>query len=266
MAQKPNAIVDAMISTENFQYQHDKADPQTGAIPLTAESTAQLLQDMLGHVENQTLAFDLDSTLLNNRPRNAVIMREFGETNNEPILCTVSSEHFEDWSAENTMRTLGLPEESIQRISGAYRRYWQKRFFTSEYCQHDIAIPGATEFVTAVRDNGGTVCYLTGRHEGMRAGTHKSLTKLGFPIPGTERVELVMKPQVDESDDEFKAQTLQKLVDSGPVYAAFDNEPTHINSYRTAFPDAVCIHLLTDHSMRDIALMETIVSILNFSD
>ncbi len=254
-----------MNTTKKFQYHHDQADLQTGAVPLTAASTAELLNDMLGNVKHQTLAFDLDSTLLNNRPRNAVIMREFGELHNEPLLSNASSKYFQDWSAENTMRALGLATNSIERLSGKYHDYWSERFFTSEYCQYDIAIPGASEFVAAVRDNGGNVCYLTGRHEGMREGTQSCLTNLGFPIPGAEGVELIMKPQIGESDDVFKVQALQKLDHLGPVYAAFDNEPTHINSYRTAFPDAVCVHLLTDHSMRDVALLGNIVSILSFS-
>jgi len=254
-----------MNLTDNLQYQQDKTDPQTGAVPLTAASTAQLLNDMLGCVDGQTLAFDLDSTLLNNRPRNAVLMREFGEQYNEELLCNASSSHFQDWSAKNTMRALGLCEDSIERLSGPYHNYWSARFFTSEYCQYDITIPGAAEFVTAVRDNGGSVTYLTGRHEGMRTGTQSSLTNLGFPVPGSERVELIMKPKMNLSDDLFKVETLQKLNNQGSVYAAFDNEPTHINSYREAFPDAICVHLLTDHSMRDVALLGNVVSIQNFS-
>ena len=254
------------MNPENeFQYNHDLADQLTGAIPLTAASTAQLLNELLNGVNQQTLVFDLDSTLMNNRPRNAVIMREFGKLHNEPLLCKIAAEHFQDWSAENAMSALGLPMSSIERLTESYRDYWNERFFTSEYCEHDIAIPGAAEFVTAVRDQGGTVCYLTGRHEGMWEGTQSSLKNQGFPIPGTTHVQLLMKPEKEQSDDLFKVETLQKLDTLGPIYAAFDNEPTHINSYRTAFPNAVCVHLLTDHSEREVILLGRIVSILDFS-
>ena len=49
------------------------------------------------------------------------------------------------------------------------------------------------------------------------------------------------------------------------MVAAFDNEPAHINGYREAFPDAFCVHLATDHSMRDIPLADGILSISDFA-
>jgi len=254
-----------MKSKKALEYQRDQADPVSGAIPLTSDSTAQLLSELLNSVNQSTVAFDLDSTLLDNRPRNAFIMREFGVQQKEPVLSGALAEHFQDWSAHNAMKTMGLPAHSIEHLANLYRPFWSKRFFTSEYCQHDIGIPGAAEFVNAVSDHGGTVCYLTGRHEGMRAGTQSSLQKLGFPVPGSEGVTLMMKPDKIQSDDLFKVETLQQLDIFGPVCAAFDNEPTHINSYRTAFPNAVCVHLLTDHSMREVRLLSEIFSILSFS-
>lgn len=248
----------------NYEYHHDQADPVTGAAPLTSASAAQLLSQLLNGVNQSAVVFDLDSTLLNNRPRNAAIMREFGELQKEPLLSGALADHFQDWSARNAMMAIGLPSGSIERLTRLYRPFWLARFFTSEYCQHDTGIPGAAEFVTAVSDHGGIVCYLTGRHEGMRAGTQSSLEKLGFPMPGSKGVTLKMKPDKTQSDDLFKVDTLQQLESLGPVCAAFDNEPTHINSYRAAFPNALCVHLLTDHSMREVKLLSGIVSILNF--
>jgi len=247
-----------------LEYRHDQADLVTGAIPLTRASTAQLLSELLNGVKQCVVVFDLDSTLLDNRPRNAVIMKEFGELQKEPLLSFAAAEHFQDWSARNAMAAIGVPSHSIEHLTELYRPFWSKRFFTSEYCQHDISIPGAAGFATAVSEQGGAVCYLTGRHEGMRAGTQSSLQKLGFPIPESEGVTLLMKPDKVQSDDLFKVDTLQQLESLGPVCAAFDNEPTHINSYRTAFPNAVCVHLLTDHSMREVKLLSGIMSILNF--
>lgn len=251
------------LNTE-FGYLHDRADSLTGAIPLDAGSTATLLTELIQSSAKKILAFDLDSTLLNNRPRNAVIMREFGDDQKQPLLCTATAEHFQDWSARNAMAAIGLANRDIDRLVDTYRSFWLDRFFTSEYCQYDVCVPGAAEFVNDVYAGHGTVCYLTGRHEGMRNGTEDSLAKLGFPVPGADRVELLMKPHQDQSDDLFKVDTLQKLDTLGSVFAAFDNEPTHINSYRKAFPRAVCIHLLTDHSMRAVRLSDEIVSILDF--
>ena len=47
------------------------------------------------------------------------------------------------------------------------------------------------------------------------------------------------------------------------VVALFDNEPTHINGYHQAFPDALTVHLATDHSGREVALAD-IPSVPNF--
>jgi len=58
----------------------------------------------------------------------------------------------------------------------------------------------------------------------MRAGTQSSLTKLGFPVPGSKGVTLLMKPNQIQSDDLFKVDTLQQLETLGPVCAAFDND------------------------------------------
>ena len=44
------------------------------------------------------------------------------------------------------------------------------------------------------------------------------------------------------------------------MIAAFDNEPTHANDYRRKFPEAIVIHLATDHSGRPVELLDGIVS------
>ena len=50
----------------------------------------------------------------------------------------------------------------------------------------------------------------------------------------------------------------------GPVRAAFDNEPTHINGYHLAFPEAQAVHLLTDESGRDVEVLPQIPSVTDF--
>ena len=51
----------------------------------------------------------------------------------------------------------------------------------------------------------------------------------------------------------------------GTLIAAFDNEPTHANDYRTRFPDALIVHLATDHSGRDAPLEDGVLSIPHFA-
>lgn len=49
------------------------------------------------------------------------------------------------------------------------------------------AIPGAAEFLAYANSRGVTVFYVTNRDEDERAGTHKNLVALGFPLdPGVE--------------------------------------------------------------------------------
>lgn len=253
-----------MIEFGRFDLLHDEADSSIGATPLTASSRAKLLKRLVTHAEHQQFVFDLDSTLLNNRPRNAVIMQEFGKDKNEALLTQATADHFQDWSLRNALNRLGMASDAVERLISPLQDFWYERFFSSDYCQYDITVLGAPEFVNAVIDAGGSVTYLTGRHEAMRMGTALSLSKLGFPSPDDDCVRLLMKPELKASDDLFKVETLRQLKADGAVFAAFDNEPTHINSYRSAFPSAVCVHLLTDHSMREVKLLDRVVSIHNF--
>ena len=45
---------------------------------------------------------------------------------------------------------------------------------------------------------------------------------------------------------------------------AFDNEPTHVNAYKRAFPDARVVHLDTDHSGRPVEVRPDVPSIVDF--
>ena len=251
-----------------LEYLPDQSDPAIGAVPLAPQSASRVLQHMVDGCAGKQVVFDLDSTLLNNRPRNAQIMREFARHQGESKLSQARPEHFEDWSAENAMARIGLERSGIDRLLDSYLAFWQERFFSSEYCQYDDAIPGAADLVNAVAAGGGHVVYLTGRHEAMRQGSVLSLVNLGFPDPTGDRlgsgVKLIMKESFDEPDDRFKKSAIEKLQHHQAVHAAFDNEPAHINSYKAAFPDAMCVHLLTDHSMRSIRILDGIVSILDF--
>jgi hypothetical protein len=211
------------------------------------------------------VAFDLDSTLLDNRPRQARILREYGELHRLDALAGHEADHWEGWDARIAMARSGLAADLIQAHIAPFRTYWKDRFFTSEYCVLDRPIPGATGYVARVLAAGARVFYVTGRHEEMRAGTEVCFERTGFPRPDGRAVELFMKPALDEHDDLYKARTYASLRDRGPVVAAFDNEPAHINGYREAFPDALSVHLATDHSMRDIPLADGVVSIRDFT-
>jgi len=209
--------------------------------------------------------FDLDSTLINNTPRQAQILREIGELLKVPALAGSSLVHWgSSWDVEGAMERAGLDKASIEVILPEVLRLWEERFFTDAYCVHDVAAPGAVAFLRELRAAGSKVVYCTGRPSLMRQGTVESFLRFGFPAPDDAEVHLEMKPVPTDKDDEFKRRIPERLNQIGTVFAAFDNEPTHINSYRLAFPSAFAVHLATDHSGRDVVLEEGVVSVPDF--
>ena len=61
-----------------------------------------------------------------------------------------------------------------------------------------------------------------------------------------------MKPRLRDDDDAYKRNAHAQLKQHGPVLAAFDNEPMHINDYaREVSPRRSIVHLATDHSDRE---------------
>lgn len=235
---------------------------------LDAAAGAALLAGVLDRARaagpDGVVAFDLDSTLLDNRPRQARILREYGGLHGLDALASHHAEHWQGWDARVAMAASGLSADLIEAHFRPFRAFWMDRFFTSEYCVEDRPIPGAAEYVARVLAAGARVFYVTGRHEEMRRGTLVCFERTGFARPDGRTVELLMKPTLAEHDDVYKSRTYAALRDH-LVVAAFDNEPAHINGYREAFPDAVAVHLATDHSMRDIPLAAGVQSIRDFT-
>ena len=163
------------------------------------------------------------------------------------------------------MRAAGLEEALVLAHLEAAMEFWLPRFYSGPYCLEDLPIAGAPAFVRAVRDAGASVAYCTGRPEAMRAGSIERLLQCGFPLPGSESVSLIMKPSLDMGDDEFKRLAHARLRELGTVFAAFDNEPTHINDYGSAFPAAHVVHLATDHSGRAVAVAAEIPAVVDFT-
>ena len=243
--------------------------PTSSFTALDAADAGALLARVLeraGELGREAIvAFDLDSTLLDNRPRQAQLLREYGLAEGLAMLEQHTADHWQGWDARIAMANAGMAPELVEVHLGPFRAFWRERFFTSEYCVLDRPIAGAAAFVGDVVARGTRVFYVTGRHEEMRAGTVTCFEQTGFPVPDGDQVDLLMKPTLDEHDDAYKQRTYATLAHRGTVIAAFDNEPAHINGYREAFPDALIIHLATDHSMRDIALASGIPSIRDFS-
>lgn len=215
--------------------------------------------------EQAVLAFDLDSTVFDNRPRQARILREYGALSGRAALERCQPEHWTSgWDMKAAMVSCGLPAAEAEALYPDAKRFWAERFFTSPYCVDDVPIRGAPEFLAAVVETGATLAYVTGRHEEMRDGSVEAMRRHKMALPGG-RVHLIMKPTLKESDDDFKRVAHQKLRGLGQVLAAFDNEPIHVNDYVAAFPAATVVHLATDHSGRPVEVSPAAVTIPYFA-
>jgi hypothetical protein len=209
-------------------------------------------------------AFDLDSTVLSNKPRQARIVRDFGRATGDERLAACSEEAVVSWYVRDTARQCGLSKEEVDAIEQRLRQFWLERFFTSEYCKDDRPVPGAPEFLRRILQRGGRILYVTGRHAGMESGTLHSFRAAEFPLPDGDRVQLWLKPKLEDDDDGWKRICHERLRALSAVACAFDNEPAHVNAYKLAFPEAHVVHLDTDHSGRPVEVLPSIPSIADF--
>jgi len=208
--------------------------------------------------------FDLDSTLLDNRPRQARILQDYGRAAGLPALLGARPEHWEGWDLAAAMGRAGLSPAEVRRHAPRFRRFWAGRFFTSAFCRFDVPLPGAPEFVRAAAAAGARIAYVSGRPREMEEGTLEVLGRHGFPLPERERTAFLLNPGPDLDDAAWKALARAEVERLGPVVAAFDNEPAHVNAYARAWPEALCVHLDTDDSGRPIEVLPQVPSIADF--
>jgi beta-phosphoglucomutase-like phosphatase (HAD superfamily) len=208
--------------------------------------------------------FDLDSTILDNRPRQARILRDYGAKAGLAPLLEARPEHWQSWEIERAMIAAGLAADAARRHRPAAFRFWAERFFTTAYCRLDEAIPGAPAFVRAVAAAGPAIAYVTGRPAAMETGTLEVLARFGFPPPGAGGARLLLKPDAGLGDDAWKALAVAEVDRLGPVALAFDNEPAHANAYARAWPAALVVHLDRGDSGRPVPLLAGIPSIEDF--
>ena len=79
------------------------------------------LQDILARAKaangKGVLAFDLDSTLFDNRPRQALIVREFGTQMKVPELARCDVHHWDSgWDMRAAMRNCGLSDARVEEL------------------------------------------------------------------------------------------------------------------------------------------------------
>lgn len=202
-----------------------------------------------GKARTPVVVFDLDGTLMDNRPRTAMILRELGTLwrERDPIAAAkLEAARQEDlaYLLTDTLARLGITRTELLRDAEVF---WRERFFTDGYLAHDVEVPGASSFARDCYAAGGILVYFTGRDLPlMGLGSFASLRDLDFPIgvPGTE---LVLKPDANMPDEAFKRLVGPSLARVGHVVAIFDNEPGNCNVLGGHFPDADAVLLDTQH-------------------
>jgi hypothetical protein len=195
------------------------------------------------------VVFDLDGTLMDNRPRTAVILQELAEE-----LRREAHSAAEALAAARTESLAYLLSDSLGRLGVEHpelvqraESYWKARFFTDDYLKHDTAVHGSVELARACYDAGATIVYFTGRDlPFMSLGSFQSLRDLGFPI-GVIGTELVCKPDARIPDEAFKREEGPRLARIGRVIAAFDNEPGNCNAFLEMCPESDVVFVDTQH-------------------
>jgi hypothetical protein len=196
------------------------------------------------------VVFDLDGTLMDNRPRTCAIFRDFAkrlEARNPAAakrLLAVEP-HELAYLVTDTLAKLGIDDEATVLDANAF---WRERFFVDDHLTHDVEVPGAVEFARACYRAGAIIVYLTGRDLPlMGLGSFRSLRDLGFPI-GVAGTELVLKPDASMADDVFKRDAAPEIARVGRIIASFDNEPANTNVFLRLYPDATSVLIDTQHA------------------
>lgn len=191
--------------------------------------------------ETPVVVFDLDHTLFDNGPRTLKILREFAQTTGRDAL---------DKKLE-TYPPFGLPFLVSDLLIAMGRTdanehkeawdFWRDRFFYDALIPLDVAMEGTVEYVREIFDAGATVVYLTGRDSpNMLLGTTQSLQESGFPI-GCAHTVLILKPDYDMDDTEFKSDVTAFVGTLGTVVGAFDNEPGNCNLFARGFDTCLSV-------------------------
>jgi hypothetical protein len=230
---------------------------------LPATERAALLQSILDRVRAQVaghhgsgtrgaavLVFDLDGTLMDNRPRVVAILHELAahwrvSHPEAAVACARAQADDIGYGFVENLRRLGVTSPALHEEGLAF---WKARFFADPHVKHDIEVQGARDYVRACYEAGAIVVYLTGRDlPNMALGSFASLRDLGFPI-GVIGTELVVKPTFEMPDADFKREVAPELERLGRVIAVFDNEPVNVNLFLSVHAECIGVFLDTQYA------------------
>jgi len=200
----------------------------------------------------QVFIFDLDSTLLDTRPRQVAILRAWAAREGKTELSGLCVEHFQSWDFRETLKRAGVKISEIPALEKQVKKAWREGFWNPRALVHDLPIPGAAALVRRLHAKGATVAYV-GRRATQDVQTQAALERFGFPLD--ERAILV-SDVVEKVEGGRKARSkaaraareaaLTKAAGLGEVAACLENEGPKIDELRSRFPKALGVHVRTD--------------------
>jgi predicted secreted acid phosphatase len=223
---------------------------------VVARVTAQL-----GQPKAPVVVFDLDGTLFDNGPRTWRILVDFAERHGHDELRQALG-HLPmqrlPYLLSETLGRLSVTDAALVETASAY---WKSRFFTDDEQAHDVPIAGALALARACYDKGATLVYLSGRDvPNMLIGVCQSLRSHGFPV-GLARTAVVLKPDFNDDDLEFKRSAFAFIDAMGDVVATFDNEPANSNAFVERWPGAAHVFVKTQHAPNPPRLHDAVISV-----
>jgi hypothetical protein len=221
-------------------------DPDVGAGALARVHAAR------ARGEHPVALLDVDLTLIENAPRTRAVILDWlatvDDARSETARAHLSGMPLEFSIRKNLAAAIAVLDRSGDAgLMSDGIAFWKRAFFDPAYLVHDVALDGAVEAVARLRDAGATVVYLTARLPSQAAGTVERMRALGFPIaePGAL---LVARGDAGGSDEAAKVGALEWCGRLGRVVLTAENEPSHANAMRRAFPEALTVLVATRHS------------------
>jgi hypothetical protein len=209
------------------------------------ELLAALVRSSAGDGQRAWVALDLDGTLFDNRPRTLAILRAFAlsQRHAHPGLTEAVSRLTVDDLTYSPGQAVAALGPQFVPLADAFVQFWRERFFTNAFQALDHVEHGAAAFSHALVDAGLGVVYLTGRDRpGMAQGVLQSLDSHGFPLL-TAHTMVVLKPDWETKDVDFKRGAVRDLVRNGPLVGLVDNEPGIVNMALDAVPGILAVRI-----------------------
>jgi hypothetical protein len=110
------------------------------------------------------------------------------------------------------------------------------------------AAPGAVSYVNSLIKAGARVVYLTARPVYKRDETVRTLKSYGLPL--NDRAELLCNPQNNDGVA-WKGNSKPQVLQRGFPVAFFENDKTHVRTFRNLYPTSHVFRLNTRSSRPD---------------